>query len=267
LEPVSRLRALLDLLRAGRSYRYGDEHRAQRAELHLPRGKGPHPVVVAIHGGSWSVGVSKVVMRGVAGVLVRSGLAVWNIEYRRVGGNERGGWPATFLDVAAAIDHLRQVPEDLDLARVAVYGHSAGGQLALWAASRSRLPAGAPGAQPALEAIAAVSAAGVNDLAQAWRETPGGAVERLMGGGVDTVGDRYALADPIALAPLEIPVLLVHGSDDATVSVRRSRNYAQAGGHVELIEIAGEAGAHRSHVLPWSATFAPVAPWLSTRLS
>jgi acetyl esterase/lipase len=267
LDPVSRARALVDVLRPGRSYRYGDDDRAQRAELHMPRGTGPHPVVVAIHGGSWSVGVSKVVMRGVAGVLARAGMAVWNIEYRRVGGDEGGGWPATFLDVAAAIDHLRQLPEALDLSRVAVYGHSAGGQLALWAASRSHLPPGAPGAQLAVEVIAAVSAAGVNDLAQAWRETPGGAVERLMGGGLDTVADRYALADPIALAPLEIPVLLVHGSDDATVSVRRSRNYALAGGHVELVEIAGPAGAHRSHVLPWSASFAPVAPWLKRRLS
>jgi acetyl esterase/lipase len=267
LDPVSRVRALLDLASPGRSYRYGDDHRVQRAELHTPPGAGPHPVVVTIHGGSWSVGVSKVVMRGVAGVLVRRGMAVWNIEYRRVGGDEGGGWPATFLDVAAAIDHLRQVPAALDVSRVAVYGHSAGGQLALWAASRSRLPPGAPGADPALEAIAAVSAAGVNDLAQAWRETPGGAVERLMGGGADSVGERYAVADPVALAPLAIPVLLVHGTDDATVSVRRSRNYAQAGGDVELVEIAGAAGAHRSHVLPWSASFAPVAPWLAARLS
>ncbi|HLW95978.1 MAG TPA: alpha/beta fold hydrolase, partial [Solirubrobacteraceae bacterium] len=213
---MSRVRALLDLLSAGRSFRYGDDDRAQRAELHMPRGAGPHPVVVTIHGGSWSVGVSKVVMRGVAGELLRRGMAVWNVEYRRVGGKEGGGWPATFLDVAAELDHLRQVPAALDLSRVAVYGHSAGGQLALWAASRSRLPAGAPGADPALQAIAAVSAAGVNDLAQAWRETPGGAVERLMGGGADSVSERYAVADPIALAPLAIPVLLVHGSEDAT---------------------------------------------------
>lgn len=264
---MSRTRALLDLLRGGRTYSYGEDHRSQRGELHLPRSPGPHPVVVTVHGGSWSPGVSKIVMRPLAGVLVRRGIAVWNIEYRRVGGDEGGGWPATFLDVATAIDHLRRLPEALDLSRVAFYGHSAGGQLALWAASRSRLPPGSPGAGPAVEAIAVVSAAGVNDLAQSWRETPGGAVERLMGGGVDTLADRYALADPTALAPLAIPVLLVHGSDDRTVAVRRSRNYARAGGDVELVEIAGEAGAHRTHLLPWSATFAPVAPWLAARLS
>jgi acetyl esterase/lipase len=76
------------------------------------------------------------------------------------------------------------------------------------------------------------------------------------------------VADPIALVPLRIPVLLVHGTDDATVSVRRSRNYAQAaraaGASVELVEIPGEAGSHRSHVLPSSASWAAVSGWLAT---
>ena len=117
-----------------------------------------------------------------------------------------------------------------------------------------------------MTARAAVSAAGVNDLAQTYREAPGGAVGRLMGGGPDELPDRYALADPIALVPLAIPVLLVHGSDDATVSVRRSRNYAEAararGASVELVEIPGEAGSHRSHVFSGSASFAAVLGWL-----
>ena len=263
------IRLALDLLSPGRSHRYGREHRCQRAELHLPAGSGPHPVVVTIHGGSWTVGVSKVVMRGLAGDLVRRGYAVWNIEYRRMGRGQGGGWPATFADVAAAIDHLGRVDAPLDLARVTFYGHSAGGQLALWAASRTRLPDGAPGARPAIEAVAAVSAAGVDDLAQSYRETPGGVVGTLMGGGPDEVPERYRVADPIALVPLRLPVLLVHGTDDATVSVRRSRNYARAawaaGASVELVEIPGEAGSHRSHVFPGSASWAAVSGWLAAR--
>jgi acetyl esterase/lipase len=259
-------RLLLDFLAPGRSHRYGREHRCQRAELHLPAGGGPHPVVVTIHGGSWTAGVSKPVMRGLAGDLVRRGYAVWNIEYRRMGRGQGGGWPATFADVAAAIDHLERVDAPLDLARVTLYGHSAGGHLALWAASRPRLPDGAPGAQPRVEAVAAVSAAGVNDLAQSYRETPDGVVGMLMGGGPDEVPERYRLADPIELVPLRIPVLLVHGSDDATVSVRRSRNYAQAAraadASVELVEIPGEAGRHRSHIFPGSASWAAVTRWL-----
>jgi acetyl esterase/lipase len=264
-----RVRPVLDLLTPGREYRYGSEHRSQRGELHLPRGAGPHPVIVTIHGGSWSTGVSKPVMRALAGELVRRGNAVWNIEYRRLGGDQQGGWPNTFADVAAAVDHLAALPAPLDTGDVTLLGHSAGGHLALWAASRGRLPAGAPGATPVIEPAAAISAAGVNDLAQSWREVPEGVVGQLMGGGPDAVPERYAIADPIALVPLSIPVLLVHGTEDATVSVRRSRNYAQAaraaGASVELVEIPGTDGAHRSHVFPSSAGFAAVLRWLAAR--
>ena len=266
---MSRARLLTDYLAPGRSYRYGSDHRCQRAELHLPAGRGPHPIVVTIHGGSWSTGVTKVVMRGLARDLTRRGYAAWNIEYRRIGRGEGGGWPLTFVDVAAAIDHLRAVAAPLDLDQVTFYGHSAGGQLALWAASRGRLPDGAPGARPQIEPVAAVSAAGVNDLAQAYRDAPGGAVGWLMGGGPDEVPERYSVADPIALLPLAIPVLLVHGTDDATVSVRRSRNYAQAararGGAAELLEIPGEAGRHRSHIFADGASWALVRRWLDER--
>jgi acetyl esterase/lipase len=261
---MTRARLVRDFLTPGRTHRYGDVSSAQQAELHLPRGRGPHPVVVLIHGGSWSAGIRKPVMRALARDLVRRGHAAWNIEYRRLG--RGGGWPMTFADVAAAIDRLAQLDAPLDLGRVTLYGHSAGGHLALWAASRGHLPEGAPGHAPLVHPLAAVSAAGVCDLAQTYREAPGGVVGMLMGGGPDDVPDRYAAGDPIALVPLAIPVLLVHGTADATVSVRRSRNYAQAartaGASVELVEIPGEAGAHRSHVFPSSASWTAIASWL-----
>jgi acetyl esterase/lipase len=267
---VSRARVLVDLLPPRRRFRYGDEHSPQRADLHLPRGPGPHPVAVMIHGGSWMAGYGKIVMRPLAADIARRGYAAWNIEYRRIGRGQGGGWPVTFLDVAAAIDHLARVPAPLDLARVTLIGHSAGGQLALWAAGRSQLADGAPGARPVVEPVAAVSAAGVNDLAQAQREVPHGVVGVLMGGGADEVPERYAVADPMAHLPLAIPVLLVHGTDDATVSVRRSRNYAAAaraaGGEVDLIEIPGPAGAHRRHVDPGGPSWAAVTGWLERRV-
>ncbi len=263
---MSRTRLLLDLITPRRSYRYGDAHRCQRAELLLPAGAGPHPVVVTIHGGSWAAGWGKVVMRGIAGDLMRRGWAVWNIEYRRVGRGQGGGWPLTFVDVAAAIDHLRTIDAPLDLERVTLLGHSAGGQLALWAAGRADLPNGAPGADPALRPIAAIAQAGVNDLATCYRETPGGAVGWLMGGSPEQFPERYAIADPIGRVPLPLPVLLVHGTEDRTVSVRRSRNYAAAaraaGAEVELVELAGEAGGHRRHVDPDSEAWAVVTHWL-----
>ena len=211
-------------------------------------------------------------MRGLVGVLVRQGFAVWNVEYRRLGasrwrGPGGGGWPETFEDVAAAVDHLAVVDAPIDPARVAGLGHSAGGQLILWAAGRYKLPAGAPGADPALRLSAAVAMAGVVDMTASDAAAPGGAVDALMGGSPATVPDRYAIGDPIRMVPLDLPVLLVHGTDDRTVSVERSRAYArvagEAGGEVELVEIAGEAGRHRRHLDPDAPAAAIAAVWLA----
>jgi acetyl esterase/lipase len=255
------------LLARGRSHRYGAD-RSQRADLYLPGGAGPHPVMVLIHGGGWSKRYSRIVMRALACELVAYGWAVWNIEYRRLGNG--GGWPATFIDVAAAIDELDAVDAPIDLARVSVLGHSAGGQLALWAAGRDRLPAGAPGAtagHPRVQLGGVVSLAGVCDLAGAYGVGSGRAVKALMGGSPDEVPERYALADPMAAIPLPIPTLLVHGVLDESVPVRLSRNYARAaqaqGADVELVEIDGEGGGHRAHIEPRSAALAEVERWLA----
>ncbi|HEY4450785.1 MAG TPA: alpha/beta hydrolase [Solirubrobacteraceae bacterium] len=260
---MARTRLVLDFLTRGSTHRYG-AHRSQRADLYLPHGAGPHPVMVAIHGGSWQRRYGRVVMRGLVGDLVRRGWAVWNIEYRRVG--EGGGWPATFADVAGAIDHLTTLDEPLDLDSVSVLGHSAGGHLALWAAGREHLPQGAPGGSPAIAFKRVISQAGVCDLAGAYRRWHGGAAAALMGGSPEELPQRYALGDPLAQVPLTMPVLLVHGVIDATVSVELSRRYAgqsrAAGADVELVEIEGPAGGHRAHIDPRGEAWAVVARWL-----
>jgi acetyl esterase/lipase len=256
---MARTRLLLDFLARGRSYRYG-MHPSQRADLYLPHGAGPHRLMVVIHGGSWRQRYGKIVMRGLVGDLVRRDWAVWNIEYRRVGGG--GGWPATFADVAGAIDHLATLDAPLDLDRVSVLGHSAGGHLALWAAGRGRLPEGAPGGPPAVTFERVISQAGVCDLAGAYRRWHGGAAAALMGGSPQELPERYAVGDPLASVPLEMPVLLVHGAIDDTVSIELSRRYAResraAGGEVELVEVEGLAGAHRAHIDPRGAAWAAV---------
>jgi acetyl esterase/lipase len=226
--------------------------------------------MITIHGGSWQVRYGKIVMRGLVRDLTRRGWAVWNIEYRRVGGG--GGWPATFEDVALAIDHLATLDDPrLDLERVELLGHSAGGHLALWAAGRENLPAGAPGAldgSPRVRARRVISQAGVADLADAYRRWGGEAVRALMGGAPDELPERYGAGDPIRLLPVQIPVLLVHGVRDETVSVKLSRNYAaaarEAGGQVELVEIEGPAGGHRAHLDPRGEAWAAVTQRLSS---
>jgi acetyl esterase/lipase len=259
---VTDMRLILDLLAPRQRHRYGP-HRSQRADLYLPKGTGPFPVIVLIHGGSWQARYSKIVMRGLAGDLVRRDWAVWNIEYRRVG--DGGGWPETFEDVASAIDRLPDLGVALDLEQVTIIGHSAGGHLALWAAGREKLSAGVPGALDGpsrMRLRRVISQAGVCDLAEGYRRSPEGAVKALMGGGPEQVSERYAVADPMVYVPLNMPVLLVHGVEDATVSVELSRNYERAaraaGSTIELVEIEGEAGRHRAHIDPRGVAWAAV---------
>ncbi len=259
---MARARLIFDILKRGRTHSYGHD-RSQRADLHLPVGSGPYPVMVLIHGGSWTARYGRIVMRGLVADLVRQGWAAWNIEYRRLGNG--GGWPATFADVAAAIDHLPKLDAPLDLSRVSVLGHSAGGHLALWVAGREHLPAGAPGhldGEPRVTLERVIAQAGVCDLAGAYRLWNGGAVRALMGGSPEALPERYAADDPMCLLPLSMPALLVHGTLDETVSVELSRNYERAaraaGGDVELVEIPGAAGRHRAHINPRGEAWAAV---------
>jgi len=202
-------------------------------ELTLPAGPA-RGVVVVIHGGFWRHAYDLSLGRPLAADLAAVGLAAWNVEYRRVGGG--GGWPATFDDVAAAVDALVGPVHEatggvLPLDRTVALGHSAGGQLAAWLAARPGLPPDAPGAHPRVTLCGAVSQAGVLDLVDAAERGVGqGAVVDLLGGTPDAVPDRYTLASPIARVPIGVPVLGVHGTADDRVPVRQTERFAAASG-------------------------------------
>ena len=238
--------------------RYGD-HPRQVADLHRPRTAGPHPVVVVFHGGYWQPPYTKLIMRPLCADLTRRGFAALNVEYRRLG-REGGGWPQTFDDVAAAIDHLADpdLRDGLDLDRVTMLGHSAGGQLALWAAGRKELPAGAPGAGPRVLAERVLALAAVCDLEGAGRPA-----RALLGGGPADVPERWAQADPMRRIPLGIPVGLIHALGDRTVALARSRDYLiearAAGAAVTLTEVPG---GHRDPIDPGSVAWRTAAQWL-----
>lgn len=205
-----------------------DAHPDQVANLHLPAGDPPFPAVALLHGGFWRERWDRTLMTPLASDLAARGFAAWNVEYRRVG-QEGGGWPGTLDDVAAALDHLASISE-VDTGRVAVVGHSAGGQLALWAATRAH------GLRPSY----VVALAGVCDLDRAL-ELGDGAVRDFLGGSPEEVPERYAEASPRSRVPLGVGQLLVHGSDDDVVPARLSEEYAAAarlaGDDVELLVV------------------------------
>jgi acetyl esterase/lipase len=208
----------------------------QYAELRLPAGKGPFPVVAILHGGCWIEYATADYMAHFATALTKEGFATWNAEYRRAH-EAGGGWPGTFDDAehgVAAVDRAAQYP--LDLRRVVVIGHSAGGQLALYTGSRLHRPA--------------LSLAGVIDIRAFARDgapdCAAGAV-RVMGGTPEQHPDRYHAVSPSEMLPLKIPQVLVWGEADTIVPERLFSEYEKraraAGDRVQVLRVRG-AGHH-----------------------
>ena len=221
----------------------------QVVDLWLPAGTGPHPVVLMVHGGCWQTEIAdRTIMNWIANDLRTRGIAVWNIDYRGV--DRGGGYPGTFLDVAAAADALRTHAAHyrLDAGRVVATGHSAGGHLALWLAARPRLPQGSPlrSANP-LPIAEVVSLGGLPDLEEAAREPGSGCgtevIARISGG-------RFAETSVPRLAPLGLPQVLINGRQDRIIPTAYAEGYARpmraagddvrvrmldATGHVELV--------------------------------
>lgn len=228
---------------------YGSDP-SQVIDLRLPRGRAgdPRGTVVLIHGGYWQPQYGLDQLDGLAELLTGAGWATANLEYRRTGAG--GGVPATLEDVAAALDLLAD--QDVPQAPVAL-GHSAGGHLAAWAASRT---ADLPGGEPRLALAGAVSLSGVLDLTRA-AAAPGSSrpVTAFVGGTPEDVPEAYAVSDPALLEP-RCPVWAVHATADDVVPLEQSEAYVAAvtgrGGRAELVEVPGD---HFSIVDPDAASW------------
>ncbi len=220
------------------SISYG-ENEYQYGDLRIPDTKGPHPVIVIIHGGCWLSQFDLHLMDAMATELTAKGFATWNLEYRRVG-NEGGAWPNTFLDVAKGLNHLKLIAKDynLDLRRLVVTGHSAGGHLALWLAHRNRVPKHSDIYDPdPLPISGVVSLAGIVDLRTYLDRTGrscGSSVDDLMGGLPEEVPQRYDHGSPINLIPSEIPQILVTGKRDNIVPLLHVNPYFEKATQLDL---------------------------------
>ncbi|MCW2748615.1 MAG: alpha/beta hydrolase [Nocardioidaceae bacterium] len=215
---------------------YGSDA-SQFGQLYLPDSTEVLGTVVVIHGGFWSSQYDLSLGAPLAADLAKRGWVAWNIEYRRLGNG--GGWPTTFEDVAAAIDHLATLKDEhpvIDLGRVLTLGHSAGGHLGTWAAGRT---------DPRVPLTGIVSQAGVLELARASRESVGnGFVDQLMGTTAAADPALFARADPSAQLPVGIPVHAVHARGDQMVPFDQSSRYVAAaraaGDDATLVEVEGD---------------------------
>ena len=211
-------------------------------------------VAVLIHGGFWRDRYDRTLMHPIGDDLASAGWTTWNLEYRRLGSG--GGYPATLEDVAAGIDALAAIDGLDGGGRVVAIGHSAGGQLAAWAATRRR---------PRVALTGVALQAGVLDLELAHElGLSDGVVARLMGGAPAEQPAAYAAASPRARLPLGVPALVVTGGADTVVPPRISREFAAAaraaGDDVVLHEEPGEE--HMGHVEPDNPLWLAVRAWL-----
>ena len=238
----------------------------QFGELRLPSGGDFVPLIVLIHGGCWRAQYDLKHVAAASAGLVMEGFATWTIEYRRVG-DPGGGWPGTFDDISHAVDHVRALHLQfarIDTARVVLMGHSAGGQLALWAASRKQneMTGLFRSSRPPLTVVGVVSLAGITDLAEFGATAGGcnGAVTPLLGGTPATVPERYRAVSPVERVPIGVPVHLIHGEADPIVPLTQSRKFASrnraAGGVTEVNAIPG--AGHFDLVAPQAEAWATV---------
>ena len=184
---------------------------SQFFDLFLPPNE-THGAAMMIHGGFWRSRYDLQHASHLCAALAREGIAVANLEYRRVG-EPGGGWPGTYEDVLAGFDAVQKKLGN----RIVVLGHSAGGHLALRLAA-DRRPTGI------------VALAPVADLIEACKlNLSNGAVVEFLGGTREAIPARYEAADA-RLHTSSVQRCLIHGEQDDTVPISLSYSYLKARG-------------------------------------
>jgi acetyl esterase/lipase len=168
------------------------------------------PLVVLIHGGFWRPDIDRAHTGPMSAELARAGWTVAAIEYRRVPHQP----DLTVDDVALSLTVLPGKLAQHD-GRVLVMGHSAGGHLALWAASRRPIRE--------LHGVLALAPAADLQLAHDLRLGEGAALAFL---GVDPA--KRADLDPKKMRSPAVPVTIVQGDADEIVPASVAESYLAA---------------------------------------
>lgn len=211
---------------------YGPEP-LQFGDLRVPGGDGPFPLAVVLHGGYWQATYNLIHTGHLCRALADAGIASWNLEYR-CAGVPGGDWPGARGDLERALPHLPRLPFEHD-GRTVLVGHSAGGQLALWAAKHAQLPV-----------VALAPVADVRDAVQ--RRGPESASGRFMS------PEHFDDGSPLELLPLGVPQIVIHGTADEDVPFEMSVRYVEAArGEAELVTL--ENTGHFEAIDPQAPAF------------
>lgn len=252
----------------------------QFGDLRLPKTQGQHPVAIIIHGGCWLSAYADLHdTAALSSTLTAAGIATWNIEYRRVD-NPGGGWMGTFQDISLAVDYLQTLAKTypLNLKRVVIIGHSAGGHLALWAAGRGRLPKDSPlYVSNPLRVRGVINLAGPGNLRMVFpiqKESCGATpITKLLGGTPEEVPDRYKIASPAEMLPLKVEQIMITGAQDTILPPKYSQEYEkqarQSGDKVTLrvVENTGHFEVIAPGTIAWSVVEDAVKSLLKVKKS
>jgi len=203
-----------------RDLRYGEvDGYPLLLDAYLPADDQVHPALVYIHGGGWRNGDKAGAFNAVRGdQFLPSGIAVFSLNYRLSG---VAPYAAAVDDCLAAFRWIRANAADLNIDpdRLAVWGGSAGGHLALMMGYLEPGPddLDAQGDQLTNFVRCIVDKNGPTDLAaDDMHSEP--ALMLFMGGSRDEFPERYAEGSPIThLSADDPPVLILHGTADRTV--------------------------------------------------
>ncbi len=240
---------------------YGNQSPAQVGELRLPKGRGPFPVAMVVHGGCWIKGMGS--PRNTAALsawLADRGVATWNIDYRELGNG--GGWTSTFEDWAMALAQLKPLARKypLDLKRVSIIGHSAGATAAAWLAGSNKGDAIVARDLPKVRTVVLLDGpARIGDLAGLDKSICGRpVVAELMGGTAAEVPACYAMVDPLRNQPQVKTFVVVQGQ--LPIVPELAETLTERGINSPLVKLGGNS--HFDVLAPGTRDFATMAPVL-----
>ena len=222
---------------------YG-EHERQKLDLFIPKGDGPFPLVLWVHGGGWEAG-SKESGNPAIGLLSK-GFAVASTNYRL---SQHAKFPAQIHDVQGAVKYLRANAKKnrIDPERIGVAGASAGGHLValLGCCGDGKALEGEVGPKEvSCKVNCVLDFFGPTDLHALTRGIDIPPVTKLLGGTTKEKQELTKLANPISFVGKNTPpFLIVHGDKDTLVVPSQSEilheALKKAGADTTLLVVPG----------------------------